>query len=94
MGNFYSTPNDMKILAESYLNGTVISKETRDSFFNTKNTPGQLGAIHDGFQCFWDVLIDENCYYLFMINVFGQTVIDPMIDAMVKIRKDVGIKVN
>jgi len=92
---FYSTPLDMKKLAEAYLGGTIISKETRDSFFDSgDNSPGQIGAIHDGFQCFWDAIVDQNCFYLLMINVFGQTAIDPMVDAMVKIRQDVGIKVS
>jgi CubicO group peptidase (beta-lactamase class C family) len=91
---FYSTPEDMKKLAEAFLDNTLISKKTRDSFFDSRdNSPGQLGAIHDGFQCFWDVNIEQNCYYLLMINVFGQTVSDPMIDTMVDIRKELGIKV-
>lgn len=92
---FYSTPRDMQLLAEAFLENKIISKTTRDEFFDSgDNSPGQIGAIHDGFQCFWDAIIDQNCYYLLMINVFGQTAIDPMIDAMVDIRKEVGIKVS
>lgn len=92
---FYSTPEDMKKLAEAFLNNTIISQKTRDSFFDSgDNSPGQIGAIHDGFQCFWDVIVDQNCFYLLMINVFGQTAIDPMVEAMIDIRKNVGIKVS
>jgi hypothetical protein len=84
----------MKILAEAFLKNKIISQKTRDSFFDSgDNTPGQLGAIHDGFQCFWDAVIDQDCFYLLMINVFGQTSIDPMIDTMIDIRKELGIKI-
>ena len=91
---FYSTPEDMKILAEGFLGNKIISQKIRDSFFDSgDNSPGQVGAIHDGFQCFWDAIIDQNCYYILMINVFGQTSIDPMIDTMVDLRKELGIKI-
>jgi CubicO group peptidase (beta-lactamase class C family) len=92
---FYSTPGDMKKLAEAYLGNQIISKKTRDSFFDsTNNSPGQLGAIHDGFTCFWDVLVDQDCYYCFMINVFGQDMADKLIEAATEVRESVGIKVS
>lgn len=91
---FYSTPNDMKKLAEAYLDNQIISEKTRDSYFNSKeNSPGQLGAIHDGFTCFWDVLVDQDCYYCFMINVFGQDMSDKLIDVATDVRKELGIKI-
>jgi CubicO group peptidase (beta-lactamase class C family) len=92
---FYSTPFDMQLLAKAFIDNTIISQATRDEFFDSgDNSPGQLGAIHDGFQCFWDVNLEQNAYYLIMINVFGQGLIDRMIDAMTTIREDVGIKVS
>jgi CubicO group peptidase (beta-lactamase class C family) len=87
---FYSTPKDMQKLAQALLKGRIISRITRDSFFDSEDdTPGQLGAIHDGFQCYWDVVIDKDSYYLLMVNVFGQSLIDPMVDTVNKITKTV-----
>lgn len=79
---FYSTPKDMMALADSYLNNEIISQKTRDSYFDSKeNTVSQkMGAIHDGFQCAWNVKPDSGLSYTFMINVFGQSLLDPFVE--------------
>jgi CubicO group peptidase (beta-lactamase class C family) len=90
---FYSTPRDMKLLAEAFLGDKIISKKTRDSFFDSsENSPGQLGAIHDGFTCFWDAVISQNSHYCFMINVFGPEMSDRLLDAASIVRPEVGIQ--
>lgn len=92
---FYSTPRDMKLLAEAFLSNKIISQKTRDSFFDSgDNSPGQLGAIHDGFTCFWDAIISQNSHYCFMINVFGPTMSDRLLDAASIVRPEVGLKIT
>jgi len=77
---FYSTPADMLKLGTAYVNDTLLSKETRNSFFKPepKNSPGQLGAIHDGYTCYWDAYASKNIIVMFVVNRFGQTLIDPV----------------
>jgi len=90
---FYSTPRDMKKLADAFLQNKIISQKIRDSFFDSgDNSPGQLGSIHDGFTCFWDAVISQNSNYCFMINVFGPEMSDRLLDAATIVRNDVGLK--
>lgn len=92
---FYSTPKDMKKLADAFLQNTIISEKTRNSFFDSgDNSPGQLGSIHDGFTCFWDAIISQNSNYCFMINVFGPGLSDILLDAATIVRTEVGLKIT
>jgi CubicO group peptidase (beta-lactamase class C family) len=92
---FYSTPKDMKRLADAFLENKIITQKTRDAFFDSgDNSPGQLGAIHDGFTCFWDAIISQNSSYCFMINVFGPTMSDRLLDAATIVRTEVGLKIT
>ena len=92
---FYSTPKDMKKLADAFLQNTIISEKTRDSFFDSgDNSPGQLGSIHDGFTCFWDAIIAQNSNYCFMINVFGPYLSDRLLEAATVVRTESGLKIT
>ena len=92
---FYSTPNDMKLLAEAFLQNKILSQKTRDSFFDSNdNSPGQLGSIHDGFTCFWDAQIVQNTHYLFMINVFGPNLSNELLDVATIVRTEVGLQIT
>lgn len=93
---FYSTPDDMLKLGTAFINDTLISEKTRKEFFSPEpdNTPGQLGAIHDGYTCRWDAYASKGIVMLFVVNVFGQTVIEPVMEISKKMRNMVapGIK--
>lgn len=92
---FYSTPKDMKKLADAFLQNTIISEKTRNSFFDSgDNSPGQLGSIHDGFTCFWDAIIAQNSNYCFMINVFGPYLSDRLLEAATVVRTESGLKIT
>lgn len=85
---FYSSPADMLKLGNAYINNELISEKTRKSFFSPEpeNTPGQLGAIHDGYICRWDAYANKKVVMLFVVNQFGQTVIDPVMEISAKMR--------
>ncbi len=76
---FYSTPDDMLKLGDAFINDKLLSAKTRKMFFSPEpeNSPGQLGAIHDGYTCRWDAYASKGVVILFVVNVFGQTVVEP-----------------
>ena len=76
---FYSTPADMLKLGNAYNRDKLLDPKTRKAFFSPEpeNSPGQLGSIHDGYVCRWDAYATKDVVFLFMINVFGQTVSEP-----------------
>lgn len=85
---FYSTPSDMLKLGNAYINNELISDKTRKLFFmpEPENTPGQLGAIHDGYTCRWDAYAGKKVVMMFVVNQFGQTVVDPVMEIAAKMR--------
>jgi len=85
---FYSTPEDMLKLGQAYVNDALITGKTRKSFFipEPENSPGQLGAIHDGYICRWDAYANSKVVFMMVINQFGQTVIDPLMKIATQMR--------
>lgn len=86
---FYSTPADMLKLGNAYIDNKLISEKTRKSFFSPEpdNSPGQLGAIHDGYICRWDAYANKKVVMLFVVNQFGQTLIEPVMEISKKMRE-------
>jgi len=66
-------------LGNAYNRDKLLDPKTRKAFFSPEpeNSPGQLGSIHDGYVCRWDAYATKDVVFLFMINVFGQTVSEP-----------------
>jgi hypothetical protein len=75
-------------LGNAYVNNELISDKTRKAFFmpEPENTPGQLGAIHDGYTCRWDAYAGKKVVMMFVVNQFGQTVSDPVMEIAAKMR--------
>ena len=88
---FYSSPADMLKLGNAYINDELISEKTRKSFFfpEPDNSPGQVGAIHDGYTCRWDAYANKKVVILFVVNQFGQTVSDPVMEMSAKMRDSI-----
>jgi CubicO group peptidase (beta-lactamase class C family) len=91
---FYSTPEDMLKLGQAFVDDEILTEKTRKMFFkkDPDDSPGQLGAIHDGYLCRWDAYVSKGVVFMMVVNQFGQTVIDPLMelasnmrDAFVKI---------
>lgn len=91
---FYSTPEDMLKLGQAYINDELLSEKTRKAFFKKEpdESPGQLGSIHDGYTCRWDAYANKKIVFMFVVNQFGQTVSDPVMEIAANMR-DAFVKV-